>query len=167
MDGSWTEVPTSRKFATLSVFAAAIGIGALVLGLVVWQAAQSRPAQRATSHPALVALSSGTRTSDAGGVTVEVDWLGVSAGLVFRVSMNTHSVGLDGYDLRQLAVLRVNGTQEVTPVSWDAPLGGHHRSGTLVFPATAADGNLNDGGARIAYFSLTTGAHQSSTCECR
>ena len=140
MDASWAEDPSRRKFSTLSVLAAAIGIGAFVLGLVVWQAAQSPPVPRATGHPALVELSSGTRTSDAGGVTVEVAWPGVSAGLVFRVSMNTHSVGLDGYDLSQLAVLRVNGTQEVAPVSWDAPLGGHHRSGTLVFPATAADG---------------------------
>jgi hypothetical protein len=140
MDESWTGDAPSRRFSPLSVLAAVAGIGALVLALVVWQAAQARPATPATSHPALVELSSGTRTSDVSEVTVEVDWPGVSAGLVFRVSMNTHSVGLDGYDLRKLAVLRVNGTREITPISWDAPLGGHHRSGTLVFPTTAADG---------------------------
>lgn len=55
--------------------------------------------------------------------------------------MDTHAVDLDGYDLGQLAVLRTDGGREVRPSGWDAPKGGHHRSGTLTFPATAADGS--------------------------
>ncbi len=54
--------------------------------------------------------------------------------------MDTHVVNLDGYDLKQLAVLRTDQGQEIQPVSWNAPTGGHHRSGTLTFPATLADG---------------------------
>jgi hypothetical protein len=54
--------------------------------------------------------------------------------------MNTHAVDLDDYDLKQLAVLRIDGGQEIRPISWEAPKGGHHRSGTLTFPATDADG---------------------------
>jgi hypothetical protein len=54
--------------------------------------------------------------------------------------MDTHSVPLDGYDLRQLAVLRTDQGIELTPNGWDAPVGGHHRKGTLTFPATASDG---------------------------
>jgi hypothetical protein len=43
--------------------------------------------------------------------------------------------------LKQLALLRINGAREVQPTGWDAPRGGHHRAGTLTFPAIAADGS--------------------------
>jgi hypothetical protein len=55
--------------------------------------------------------------------------------------MNTHAVDLDGYDLRQLAVLRTENGQGVQPIDWDAPKGGHHRQGTLTFPAKTTDGS--------------------------
>jgi hypothetical protein len=59
---------------------------------------------------------------------------------VFDVVLDTHSVDLDAIDLRQLAVLRTSDGREARPTGWDAPKGGHHRSGTLAFPASAADG---------------------------
>jgi hypothetical protein len=80
------------------------------------------------------------QSSDAGNVTIDVTWKGRAAGPVFTVAMNTHSVDLDGYDLRTLAVLRTDRGTEAQPASWDAPKGGHHREGTLTFPAAAADG---------------------------
>lgn len=86
------------------------------------------------------ASSAGTQTSEGGNVTVKVTWQGTAAGPVFTVSMDTHSVDLDRYDLRQLAVLRTDQGQEIQPTGWDAPKGGHHREGTLTFPATTADG---------------------------
>jgi hypothetical protein len=33
------------------------------------------------------------------------------------------------------------GAREIQSTSWDAPKGGHHRAGTLTFPATAPDGS--------------------------
>ena len=72
---------------------------------------------------------------------MDVTWGGKETGPVFRVVMDTHAVDLDGYDLRQLAVLRVADGQEVRPSGWDAPKGGHHREGALTFPATFADGS--------------------------
>jgi hypothetical protein len=54
--------------------------------------------------------------------------------------MNTHAIDLDGYDLRQLAVLRTEKGQEVQPIGWDAPKGGHHRQGTLTFPTKTTAG---------------------------
>ncbi len=72
--------------------------------------------------------------------TTTATWLGSSAGMVFSVAMNTHAVDLDSYDLKQLATLRIDGGREVQPTSWEAPKGGHHRSGTLTFPATDTDG---------------------------
>jgi hypothetical protein len=83
--------------------------------------------------------SAATQTNDGGQVTIKVTWSGANADPTFDVVMDTHAVELDGYDLTQLAVLRVDG-REVQPASWDAPTGGHHRQGTLRFSVTAADG---------------------------
>lgn len=89
---------------------------------------------------ATTASTSLRQSSEAGNVTVDVTWKGRAAGLVFTVAMDTHSVDLDSYDLRTLAVLRTDQGTEAQPTSWDAAKGGHHREGTLTFPATTADG---------------------------
>ncbi len=90
-----------------------------------------------TAVPAGSAL---TQSSEGGQVTVKVTWQGASAGPVFKVVMDTHAVDLDGYDLRQTAVLRTGDGRELRPTGWDAPKGGHHREGLLTFPATTPDG---------------------------
>ncbi len=79
-----------------------------------------------------------------GPVSVDVMWLGPSDGSVFSVGMNTHSVDLDGYDLSQLAVLRTAQGLEVKPTGWEAPRGGHHRSGSLIFLTVLEDGTPVD-----------------------
>ena len=38
-------------------------------------------------------------------------------------------------------VLRTDQVDEVVPIGWDAPAGGHHREGTLTFPLTRSDGS--------------------------
>ena len=81
-----------------------------------------------------------TRTSTDGQVTIAVALRDTRPDVVFAVTMDTHAVNLDGYDLAQVAVLRVNQGQETRPSAWVAPPGGHHREGTLTFPGTAADG---------------------------
>ncbi len=74
-----------------------------------------------------------SNTGDA--VTIDVEWVKAGDGsLIFNVSMNTHSVDLDQYDLGKLAVLRDDTGNEYHPVSWDSVPGGHHRQGTLTFP---------------------------------
>lgn len=77
------------------------------------------------------------RVSDAGRVVIEVTPLNLDqpeGTLHFQVAMNTHSVELN-YDLTQLAVLRTDRGDEVTPLQWDGSEGGHHVNGTLYFPA--------------------------------
>lgn len=74
------------------------------------------------------------QTDDRGSVTIEVEWGKEEVGsLTFNITMNTHSVDLDRYDLGALAVLRDDAGSEYPPVSWDSAAGGHHRSGTLAF----------------------------------
>ncbi len=74
------------------------------------------------------------RTNNGGAVTIDVEWLTEEKNsLVFDVAMNTHSVQLDDYDLKQLAVLRDGEGSEFRPTSWDSASGGHHRNGRLTF----------------------------------
>lgn len=74
------------------------------------------------------------QSSSGGAVTVDVKWLSAEKEiLVFAVSLNTHSVNLDQYDLGKLAVLRDDGGNEYNPTSWKSAPGGHHRKGTLTF----------------------------------
>ncbi|MBI3971777.1 MAG: hypothetical protein HY332_10860 [Chloroflexi bacterium] len=87
-----------------------------------------------------VGRAAATQTSEGGQVTVKVTWPGPSAGPVFTVAMDTHSVDLDGYDLKQLAALRTDDGREVRPSAWQAPKGGHHREGQLTFPASLGNG---------------------------
>jgi hypothetical protein len=82
-----------------------------------------------------------TQTNTGGQVTVAVTWQGSTAEPAFTVVLDTHTVNLDRYDLRLLAVLRTDQGQEARPLGWDAPAGGHHREGRLTFPATTIDGS--------------------------
>ncbi len=111
------------------------------------------------SADAVVAAFSGSQPGDSGGgpagsagaarrnsggsVTIDVTWENpqqTDGALTFSVAMDTHSVELDGYDLAKLAVLRNDRGQEVKPRRWDAPPGGHHRSGVLIFPSSDGSG---------------------------
>ncbi len=74
---------------------------------------------------------------DGGYVTVEVSPVVLKAGEVskFEIAMNTHSVDLSN-DMLQAVVLKDDTGKEYAPIKWDGPAGGgHHRSGTIEFPA--------------------------------
>lgn len=74
----------------------------------------------------------GEQSSEAGSVTVVVSWPGGDVPTA-RVVMDTHSVDLDRLDLKDLARIRLDGSAWIVPSGWDAPAGGHHRSGLLAF----------------------------------
>lgn len=114
---------TRRRIGAL---AAAVAVVAVLV--VAALALTSRSGD--TAAPA--GQASDTVESDGGGVTVAATWLRDQTSPAFTVALDTHSVDLDGIDLREQAVLRVNGT-EYRPTRWDAPRGGHHREGTLAF----------------------------------
>jgi hypothetical protein len=74
----------------------------------------------------------GEQRHEAGAVTVVVSWLADPTPTA-RVALDTHSVDLDGFDLTQLARVRLDGGAWIPATTWDAPKGGHHRAGTLSF----------------------------------
>jgi hypothetical protein len=128
--GLWPLVVlNSAAFITRSIAALVIALSLTIVGL---------QASAAEGH----AQSSGvTRTSEAGRVTVSLTWSGDFADLAFLVVMDTHSVNLDQYDLAQLAILRLADGTERRPTAWNAPAGGHHREGTLVFASVDETGS--------------------------
>lgn len=76
----------------------------------------------------------GEQRHEEGSVKVVASWIDADVPAL-RVTLDTHSVDLDGFDLRELARLRLDGGSWTAPSAWDAPAGGHHRSGTLAFGA--------------------------------
>lgn len=77
------------------------------------------------------------RVDEQGAVVVEIVPLNPNNPghtLDFRVALNTHSVDLS-MDLAALATLETDTGVKVQATLWDAPLGGHHVSGVLSFPA--------------------------------
>jgi hypothetical protein len=83
------------------------------------------------------------QTDQQGAVTVVVRPLNLAAPgatLDFEVILDTHSVDLS-MNLAELATLTDGSGREVQATLWEAPLGGHHVSGTLSFPATTTGGD--------------------------
>lgn len=121
------------RFAMILVVVAVL----LRVALGVWN---TWTPQTSTSGSAETATWSGaTQTSEAGQVTIKATLQDANDGASFEIVMDTHAVDLDSYDLTQLATLRTDQGQTAQPTGWDAPKGGHHREGTLTFPAIAPD----------------------------
>ena len=82
------------------------------------------------------AASGLTRTHSGGGVTVKATYLNPhSPGDVrFQVSLETHSVDLDEYDLKSLSLLRDETGKAYQPTKVENNGSGHHRQIVIVFP---------------------------------
>ena len=81
-----------------------------------------------------------TRKNSEGKVTIRVTYENPGKpDPAFSVRMDTHSVGLNSYDLAALSLLR-DGKGEEYQGKWTSPEGsGHHRSGVLLFEGIELD----------------------------
>lgn len=77
-----------------------------------------------------------TRTHSGGGVTVKVTYLNPEGpeGPRFQVVLDTHSVDLDAFDLKNVSVLQDDAGKDYQPTQMENKGGGHHREVTLAFP---------------------------------
>ena len=92
-----------------------------------------------------------TRSDGQGTVTVEVIPLNLNVPtetLEFDVIMDTHSVELS-MDLAKLATLTTDTGITVQATTWDAPRGGHHVEGKLIFPATQDGKTILDNASKL------------------
>jgi hypothetical protein len=90
-------------------------------------------AQSPAAAPAL------TRTHAGGGVTANATYLnpGGTEDTRFEISLDTHSVDLDSYDLKALSSLRDDAGKVYQPTKVENKGSGHHRQLVLVFPKPA------------------------------
>jgi hypothetical protein len=81
-----------------------------------------------------------TRTHSGAGVTVKVTYLNPkeTESVRFEVVLDTHSVNLDGYDLKVLSVLRDETGKEYQSTQVENKGSGHHREIILIFPKSSS-----------------------------
>lgn len=106
------------------------------------------------SEPVAVSTESGTsavRTDQQGAIVIEITPINLDAPkdtLDFDVTLNTHSIDLS-MDLATLAALSTDTGITVPATAWDAPRGGHHVEGRLVFPATSEGKPIFEGARKL------------------
>jgi hypothetical protein len=66
----------------------------------------------------------------------------------FNVVLTTHSIDLS-LDLAATATLSTDPGVSVNSTLWDAPRGGHHVEGKLIFPATKDGQSILDGATKL------------------
>ena len=112
-----------------------------------------------TDNPALIPTlfsdangnSELARLDEQGAVVFEVTPLNLGTPadtLEFQVSMNTHSVDLS-MDLAVLSTLSTDTGVSVQASKWDAIPGGHHVSGTLIFPSAQDGKSILEGTSKL------------------
>ena len=112
-----------------------------------------------TDNPALIPTlfsdangnSELARLDEQGAVVFEVTPLNLGTPadtLEFQVSMNTHSVDLS-MDLAVLSTLSTDTGVSVQASKWDAIPGGHHVSGTLIFPSAQDGTSILEGASKL------------------
>ncbi len=109
---------------------------------------QPAPASTESASPE---FDSAARMDDQGAIIFEITPLNLDQTLdpfEFNVILTTHSVDL-GMDLASTATLTTDTGVRVNSTLWDAPRGGHHVEGKLVFPATLDGKSILDGATKL------------------
>jgi hypothetical protein len=112
-----------------------------------------------TDNPALIPTlfpdangnSELARLDEKGAVVFEVTPLNLGTPadtLEFEVAMNTHSVDLS-MDLAALSTLSTDIGVSIPASKWDAIPGGHHVSGTLIFPSAQDGQPILEGASKL------------------
>ena len=121
--------------------------------------ASPAPAPVSTTDSA-PAFDSATRTDQQGAIIFEVTPLDLDAPadtLEFDIVLTTHSIDLS-MDLAPLATLTTDTGVTVQATLWDAPRGGHHVVGKLIFPAAADGKSILEGATKLTITILNVDA---------
>lgn len=96
-------------------------------------------------------LAFATRMDDQGAIIFEVTPLNLDQtveSLEFNIVLTTHSIDLS-MDLATTATLTTDTGVSVKSTLWDAPRGGHHVEGKLIFPATQDRKSILEGAGKL------------------
>lgn len=98
--------------------------------------AEMYPDQRSSDAPNTSELNLETKINQENGLIIEATPKNFkpSQQVQFEIALTTHQGDLD-FDLTKQAILIDDGNRQYLPFSWDGGNGGHHLSGTLIFPA--------------------------------
>ncbi len=113
-----------------------------------------------STESASLSNDSAMRTDQQGAIIVEITPLNLDAPtdtLEFDVVMDTHSIDLS-IDLATLSTLTTDTGVSVNATLWDAPLGGHHVEGKLIFPATKDGKFILEGATKLTLIILNLDA---------
>lgn len=92
-----------------------------------------------------------TRMDDQGAIIFEVTPLNLdqtAESLEFNIVLTTHSIDLS-MDLAASATLTTDTGVSLNSTLWDAPRGGHHVEGKLIFPATQGGKPILEGATKL------------------
>lgn len=96
-------------------------------------------------------LDPATRMDDQGAIIFEVTPLNLNQtaeSFEFNIVLTTHSIDLS-MDLAAAAILTTDTGVSVNSTLWDAPRGGHHVEGKLIFPAARDGKPILDGATKL------------------
>lgn len=97
-------------------------------------------------------FDSATRIDDQGAIIFEVTPLNFDKATVefleFNIVLTTHSIDLS-MDLAATATLTTDTGVSVNSTLWDAPRGGHHVEGKLIFPAMVDGKPILEGATKL------------------
>ena len=105
----------------------------------------------ASTAPSSASSGSETRVDEQGAIVIEITPLNLDAStdiLEFNVVMNTHSMDLN-MDLATLSTLTTDTGIVLPAMTWDAPRGGHHVEGNLIFPSRKDGNSILEGASRL------------------
>jgi predicted small secreted protein len=109
---------------------------------------QSAPVSTESVSPA---NDSAIRIDEQGAIIIEITPLNLASPtdtFEFNVVMTTHSIDLS-MDLAAQSTLTTDTGVSVESTLWDAPLGGHHVEGKLIFPATKDGKPILEGATKL------------------
>ena len=104
--------------------------------------------------------SATTRTDEQGAIIFEITPLNLASPtdtIEFDVTLTTHSIELS-MDLASFATLTTDTGISMTSTLWDAPRGGHHVEGKLIFPATKDGKPILEGATKLTLTILNVDA---------
>jgi hypothetical protein len=130
----------------------------LILPLIITACSAASPslpsqpqADPVSSESGSPELPSATRMDDQGAIIFEVTPLNLDQrieSLEFNIVLTTHSIDLS-MDLAETATLATDTGISVNSTLWDAPRGGHHVEGKLIFPATQDGKSILDEATKL------------------
>ena len=109
-----------------------------------------QPAPASTEFASPVNVSA-TRIDEQGAIIIEITPLNLASPtdtFEFDVVMTTHSIDLS-MDLATQSTLTTDTGVSVESTFWDAPLGGHHVEGKLIFPVTKDGKSILEGATKL------------------